>query len=278
MKSYLDLAAYILDNGQDRGDRTGTGARGIFGPQLRFDLSAGFPLLTTKRVYFKGVVEELLWFLRGATNTTELQDAGVHIWDEWTDEEGNLGPIYGHQWRNWAGVDQIAAVIRSLQARPDSRRHIVNAWNVEDLPDETLSPQQNVAAGRMALPPCHVLFQFYVDQDSAGFQRLSCQVYQRSADVFLGVPFNIASYALLTELMAHHLNMVPGELVWVGGDTHIYHNHFKQIREQLTRKPGRLPGIALLHQASTALDLVEADDIELFDYHPAPAIKAPVAV
>ncbi len=264
MQQYLDLMDRILTTGVDKEDRTGTGTRSIFGHQMRFDLSAGFPLVTTKKVHLRSVIVELLWFLQGSTNVRWLQDRGVSIWDEWADRDGELGPVYGHQWRSWPTpdgrhIDQIAGVLESIRSNPDSRRHIVSAWNVADVSD-------------MALPPCHTMFQFYV----AG-GRLSCQLYQRSADVFLGVPFNIASYALLTEMVAKVVGLAPGDFVHTLGDAHLYSNHFEQARLQLTRTPRPLPKLVLADGVSD-LDQFEYADIKVENYDPYPLIKAPIAV
>lgn len=264
MKAYLDLLQRILDQGDDRIDRTGTGTRAIFGHQMRFDLAEGFPLLTTKKLHLRSITYELLWFLRGDTNVRYLQDHGVKIWDEWADEEGELGPIYGYQWRSWGApdgktIDQISRVVRDLRENPYSRRHIVSAWNVADL-------------DKMALPACHALFQFFV----AG-GRLSCQLYQRSADVFLGVPFNIASYALLTMMIAHVVDLEPGEFVLTLGDAHLYSNHLEQARLQLTREPRALPRMRLLREVDSIFDF-EYEDFALENYDPHPHIKAPIAV
>ena len=264
MRQYLELLRHVLDQGHPKADRTGTGTLSVFGWQLRFDLSARFPLVTTKRVHLKSVIHELLWFLRGETNVRSLHDAGVSIWDEWADPQGELGPIYGYQWRSWpspdgGAVDQIAEVLRLIRTAPHSRRMIVSAWNVADLP-------------RMALAPCHVLFQFYVLEG-----RLSCQLYQRSADVFLGVPFNIASYALLTMLMAQVTGLAPGEFIHSFGDVHLYLNHVEQAREQLSREPRQLP-ILRLNPAVRELDAFRFEDVSVEAYDPHPAIRAPVAV
>ena len=229
MKQYLDLLRHVRENGTFKGDRTGTGTYSVFGYQMRFDLSEGFPLVTTKKIHFKSVVHELLWFLKGDTNTQYLKENGVRIWDEWADENGDLGPVYGFQWRNWpnangASVDQVKQVVEQLKSNPNSRRIIISAWNPSDLPDETVSPQQNVKEGRMALAPCHAFFQFYVSEG-----KLSCQLYQRSADIFLGVPFNIASYALLTLMLAQVCDLEPGDFVHTLGDAHLYTNHQEQV-------------------------------------------------
>ncbi|MCC7484368.1 MAG: thymidylate synthase [Burkholderiales bacterium] len=264
MRSYLDLMQHILRHGARKSDRTGTGTLSIFGAQLRFDLAAGFPLLTTKRVHLKSIIHELLWFLRGETNIRTLKEHGVTIWDEWADADGELGPVYGRQWRSWPApggghIDQIAQLVAGIRRNPDSRRLIVSAWNVAELP-------------RMALVPCHALFQFYVAQG-----RLSCQLYQRSADFFLGVPFNIASYALLTMMVAQVCALRPGEFVHTFGDAHLYLNHLEQAREQLTRDPRALP-VMKLNPAVTDLLAFRYEDFALEDYDPHPAIRAPVAV
>ena len=264
MKTYLDMLRHVLDHGHPQEDRTGTGTLAVFGYQNRYDLSRGFPLLTTKKLHLKSIIHELLWFLRGETNVQFLREWGVTIWDEWADESGELGPVYGAQWRSWTGSDgrthdQIRTVLKSLREQPHSRRHIVSAWNVAELE-------------RMALAPCHILFQFHVAGD-----RLSCQLYQRSADLFLGVPFNIASYALLTLMVAQVCGLKPGQFVHTFGDLHLYQNHLEQAREQLLREPYALP---VLHLNPDIIDLFEftIDDIELRDYQCHPHIAAPVAV
>ncbi|WP_198244404.1 thymidylate synthase [methane-oxidizing endosymbiont of Gigantopelta aegis] len=276
MRQYLDLIDKILREGVEKGDRTGSGTLSIFGHQMRFDLQQGFPLVTTKKLHLKSIIHELLWFLKGDTNIAYLNEQGVTIWDEWADEQGDLGPVYGHQWRSWSSadgavVDQIAQVLDQLKHNPDSRRMIVSAWNVADLPDESMSPQQNVKNGKMALAACHALFQFYV----AG-GRLSCQLYQRSCDTFLGLPFNIASYAFLTHMLAQQANLAVGDLVWTGGDVHLYLNHLEQARQQLSRKPYRLPQLRL----NPAPDVFSYrfDDFQIVDYQCHPPIKAPISV
>ncbi|CRI66539.1 thymidylate synthase (TS) (TSase) [Thiocapsa sp. KS1] len=279
MRVYLDLLRDVIDNGIDKADRTGTGTRSVFGRQVRFDLSQGFPLLTTKRVHTKSLIHELLWFLAGSTDNRWLQDRGVTIWDEWAAEDGRLGPIYGTQWRSWACpdgrvVDQLAELVATIRTRPDSRRLVVSAWNPADLPDETRSPRENVRAGRMSLAPCHCLFQFYVADG-----RLSCQLYQRSADLFLGVPFNIASYALLTHLIAHQCDLQVGEFIHTFGDLHLYRNHLTDdiVFEQLKREPRALPQLRLLRRPPSLFDYC-FEDIEIVGYEPEPAIRAPIAV
>ncbi len=264
MRQYLDLLRHVREKGTPKRDRTGVGTVAAFGWQMRFDLADGFPLVTTKRVHLKSIVHELLWFLRGETNARSLQDVGVRIWDEWADEAGDLGPVYGKQWRDWLAadgrhIDQIAVAVDTLRRNPDSRRIIVSAWNVGELE-------------QMALQPCHAFFQFFV----AG-GRLSCQLYQRSADLFLGVPFNIASYALLTHMMAQQCDLEPGEFVWTGGDCHVYTNHFEQVDLQLSREPLPLPRLAIRRRPPTIFDY-QFEDFEILDYQYHPAIKAEVAV
>jgi thymidylate synthase len=264
MQTYLDLLAHVRANGAEKSDRTGTGTRSVFGAQMRFDLSAGFPLVTTKKVHLKSIIHELLWFLQGDTNTKYLKDNGVSIWDEWADADGNLGPIYGYQWRTWHArdgtvIDQMSDLIAQIKKTPDSRRLIVSAWNVGDIP-------------RMALPPCHAFFQFYVAD-----KKLSCQLYQRSADLFLGVPFNIASYALLTHMVAQQCDLGVGDFVWTGGDCHIYSNHAEQVALQLSREPLPLPTLRIARKPTTLFDY-RFDDFVIDNYQSHPAIKAPVAV
>ena len=268
MKQYHDLMQLVLDHGAKKSDRTGTGTLSVFGHQMRFDLSAGFPLVTTKKLHLKSIIHELLWFLKGETNTRYLQENGVTIWDEWADADGNLGPVYGYQWRSWPApsaqnpgrhIDQISDVIQQIKTNPDSRRLIVSAWNVADIP-------------KMALAPCHAFFQFYVAEG-----KLSCQLYQRSADIFLGVPFNIASYALLTMMIAQVCGLKPGDFVHTLGDAHLYANHLEQTREQLSREIRPLPTMQLNPDVSD-LFAFKFDDFTLGDYHPHPSIKAPIAV
>ena len=277
MQPYLELMHRIRETGTRKGDRTGTGTLSVFGHQMRFDLNEGFPLVTTKKVALRAIIHELLWFLRGDTNLAYLHEHDVHIWDEWADEDGNLGPIYGHQWRSWPApdgrhIDQIRQVIDQLRHNPDSRRILVSAWNVADLPDESVSPQENVRAGRMALAPCHTLFQFYVAEG-----RLSCQLYQRSADVFLGVPFNIASYSLLTLMLAQVCDLQPGEFIHTFGDAHLYLNHLEQADLQLSREPRPLP-VMRLNPEVRDLFAFRFEDFELVGYDPHPHIKAPISV
>ena len=264
MQAYLDLLRHVKEHGTDRGDRTGTGTRSVFGHQMRFDLSKGFPLVTTKKVHLKSIIHELLWFLKGESNIAYLQEHNVRIWNEWADEQGELGPVYGVQWRSWKGadgktVDQISQVIEQLKHKPHSRRHIVSAWNVAEIE-------------HMALPPCHALFQFYVADG-----KLSCQLYQRSADLFLGVPFNIASYALLTMMIAQVTDLNPGDFVHTFGDAHIYHNHFEQVERQLSREPRPLPLMKLNPSVPSIFDF-QYEDFCLEAYDPHPGIKAPIAV
>ncbi|WP_006578125.1 MULTISPECIES: thymidylate synthase [Cupriavidus] len=264
MKQYLDFMRHVYEHGTVKADRTGTGTRSVFGYQMRFDLREGFPVVTTKKLHLKSIIHELLWFLQGSTNVRWLQENGVTIWDEWADENGELGPIYGYQWRSWPApngehIDQIAQLIEQIRSNPDSRRLIVSAWNVGDIP-------------RMKLPPCHAFFQFYVADG-----RLSCQLYQRSADIFLGVPFNIASYALLTHMIAQQTGLDVGDFVWTGGDCHIYSNHEEQVRTQLAREPMALPKLEILRKPDSIFDY-RYEDFALVGYQSHPAIKAPVAV
>ena len=277
MKQYLDLLYRVRQFGDFKGDRTGTGTWSLFVHQMRFDLRQGFPLVTTKKIHTKSVIHELLWFLRGDTNTRYLKDNGVRIWDEWADDNGDLGPVYGYQWRSWPAadgrhIDQISQVVEQLRRNPNSRRIIVSAWNPADLPDESVSPQANVAAGRMALAPCHAFFQFYVCDG-----RLSCQLYQRSADIFLGVPFNIASYALLTMMIAQVCDLQLGEFIHTLGDAHLYTNHLEQADEQLTRTPHELPRMELNPDVRDLFGF-RYEDFNLVGYRHHPHIKAPIAV
>ncbi len=279
MQQYLDLLQDVIDNGVDKTDRTGTGTRSVFGRQLRFDLGEGFPLLTTKKVHLRSVIYELLWFLSGSCDNNWLRERGVTIWDEWALENGDLGPIYGKQWRSWqcpdgSTIDQFSELLRMIRERPDSRRLLVSGWNPADLPDESMTPQDNVRAGRAALPPCHTLFQFYVADG-----KLSCQLYQRSADLFLGVPFNIASYALMTHMIAQQSDLDVGDFVHTFGDCHLYRNHLTDdiVFEQLRRKPGPLPTLIIKRRPPSLFEY-EYEDFEFPDYSPAPAISAPIAV
>jgi thymidylate synthase len=279
MQQYQDLLRDVIENGVDKSDRTGVGTRSVFGRQVRFDLAEGFPLLTTKRVHLKSVIWELLWFLSGSTNNRWLNERGVTIWNEWAAADGELGPIYGKQWRSWPtphgqSIDQLAEVVELIRRDPDSRRLLVSAWNPADLPAAGVSPADNAAAGRMALAPCHCLFQFYVQ---AG--RLSCQLYQRSADLFLGVPFNIASYALLTHMVAQQCDLLPGEFVHSFGDLHLYRNHLTDeiVYKQLAREPRTLPRLELRRRALTLFDYT-FDDFAIVGYDPHPSIRAPIAV
>jgi thymidylate synthase len=274
MKQYLDLIKHVRDNGIEKTDRTGTGTKSVFGYQMRFDLGEGFPMLTTKKLHLKSIIHELLWFLKGETNIEYLKKHNVKIWDAWADENGDLGPVYGHQWRNWdsEGIDQIEQVIETIKTNPDSRRMIVSAWNPSVLPDTSVSFAENVANGKAALPPCHAFFQFYVTEG-----KLSCQLYQRSADIFLGVPFNIASYALLTMMMAQVCNLKAGDFVHTFGDAHIYSNHIDQINLQLSREPRDLPQININPNVKSIFDF-KYEDFELVNYNPHPHIKGKVSV
>ncbi|MCP4802109.1 MAG: thymidylate synthase [Bacteroidetes bacterium] len=274
MKQYHDLVKHVLDNGNTKADRTGTGTKSVFGYQMRFDLSQGFPMVTTKKLHLKSIIYELLWFLKGDTNINYLTENGVRIWNEWADENGDLGPVYGHQWRNWNNdeIDQIKEVIHSLKTNPDSRRMLVSAWNPSVLPDTSKSFSENVAHGKAALPPCHAFFQFYVADG-----KLSCQLYQRSADIFLGVPFNIASYALFTMMMAQVCGYKAGDFIHTFGDAHIYNNHQEQLNLQLSRAPRTLPTMVLNPEIKNIFDF-EFDDFTLVNYDPHPHIKGTVAI
>ena len=274
MQQYHDLLKHIIANGIEKGDRTGTGTKSIFGYQMRFNLQDGFPLVTTKKVHLKSIIYELLWFLKGDTNIGYLKENGVRIWNEWADENGNLGPVYGHQWRNWNSeeIDQIKELIRTLKNDPNSRRMLVSAWNPSVLPDTSKSFSDNVANGKAALPPCHAFFQFYVADN-----KLSCQLYQRSADVFLGVPFNIASYALLCMMVAHVCGLEYGDFIHTFGDVHIYNNHMEQVELQLSRDIRALPKM-IINPDIKSIDDFTFDDFTLENYNPHPAIKAAVAV
>ena len=276
MKQYHDLVKHVLANGNQKGDRTGTGTISVFGYQMRFDLSEGFPMVTTKKLHLKSIIYELLWFLKGDTNINYLKDNGVKIWDEWADENGDLGPVYGHQWRNWNSeeIDQIKEVIETLKNNPNSRRMLVSAWNPSVLPDTSISFAENVANGKAALPPCHAFFQFYVADG-----KLSCQLYQRSADIFLGVPFNIASYALLQSILANILDLEPGDFIHTFGDAHIYKNSINQVKEQLTREPKKLPRLIMPKiQSLESLKEMSIDDFVLEGYKSHPALKAKMAI
>jgi thymidylate synthase len=277
MKNYLELLEKLLADGTTKGDRTGSGTLSIFGHQMRFNLAVGFPLITTKKVHLKSIIHELLWFLNGDTNNNLLEEKGVSIWREWSDENGELGAIYGKQWRSWRTpngetIDQIAQVIEQLKTNPNSRRIIVSAWNVADLPDEKISPQENVKNGKMALAPCHAFFQFYVANN-----KLSCQLYQRSCDTFIGVPFNIASYALLTMMIAQQCDLELGEFVWTGGDVHLYLNHQEQAKTQLQRTPRVLPSMNIKRKPASIFDYAY-DDFELVGYDADTHISAPIAI
>jgi thymidylate synthase len=274
MKQYLDLVQHVLENGNQKGDRTGTGTKSVFGYQMRFDLAEGFPMVTTKKLHLKSIIHELLWFLKGDTNIKYLQENGVKIWDAWADENGNLGPVYGHQWRNWNSeeIDQVADLIKELKTNPNSRRMLVSAWNPSVLPDTSISFAENVSNNKAALPPCHAFFQFYVSDG-----KLSCQLYQRSADIFLGVPFNIASYALFTMMIAQVCDLEVGEFIHTFGDAHIYNNHFEQLELQLSRKPKSLPKM-ILNPAIKDIFEFTYDDFTLENYEPHDSIKGSVAV
>jgi len=277
MKQYLELLQHIIKNGAEKGDRTGTGTLSIFGYQMRFNLQDGFPMVTTKKLHLKSIIHELLWFLKGDTNNNYLKENGVRIWNEWETETGDLGPIYGKQWVNWEKpngetINQIAEIIATLKNNPNSRRMIVSAWNPADLPDESLSPQENVKQGRMALATCHAFFQFYVADG-----KLSCQLYQRSADTFLGVPFNIASYALLTHMIAQQTDLEVGEFIWTGGDVHLYNNTLVQAKLQITREPYSLPTLQIKRKPATIFEY-QYDDFEILNYQHHEHIKAKVSV
>jgi thymidylate synthase len=277
MKNYLELLNQLIHEGHIKDDRTGNGTLSLFGYQMRFDLASGFPLLTTKKIHLKSVIHELLWFLRGETSLDYLHTHGVSIWDEWADNEGKLGPIYGKQWRSWQApngeiIDQISNVVEQIKKNPDSRRLIVSAWNVADLPDEKMSAQDNVALGKMSLAPCHLLFQFYVVNS-----KLSCQLYQRSCDTFIGLPFNIASYALLTMMIAQQCDLDLGEFIWTGGDVHLYLNHKVQAQVQLQRTPKALPSMILKRRPASIFEYVY-DDFDIINYAPDSHIAAPIAI
>lgn len=274
MKQYLDLIKYVQDKGTLKEDRTGTGTKSVFGYQMRFDLSEGFPMLTTKKLHLKSIIYELLWFLKGNTNIQYLKEHGVKIWDAWANENGDLGPVYGHQWRNWnsEGIDQITEAIHTIKTNPDSRRMLVSAWNPSVLPNTSLSFSENVANGKAALPPCHAFFQFYVSDG-----KLSCQLYQRSADIFLGVPFNIASYALFTMMIAQVCDLKPGDFIHTFGDAHIYSNHSEQIKLQLSRTPRELPKMEINPLVKNIFNF-NFEDFNLINYNPHPHIKGDVAV
>jgi len=274
MKQYLDLIEHVVKNGVEKSDRTGTGTKSVFGYQMRFDLSKGFPMVTTKKLHTKSIIYELLWFLNGDTNIDYLKNNGVKIWDDWADENGDLGPVYGFQWRNWNNdnIDQISELIETIKTNPDSRRMLISAWNPSVLPDTSKSFSENVKNGKAALPPCHAFFQFYVSNN-----KLSCQLYQRSADIFLGVPFNIASYALLTHMIAHVCNLEVGDFVHTFGDAHIYNNHIDQINLQLSREPRKLPTLKIKRKVESIFDF-KFEDFEIINYDPHPHIKGLVSV
>lgn len=274
MRQYLDLVKHVLENGEQKEDRTGTGTKSVFGYQMRFNLGEGFPMVTTKKLHLKSIIYELLWFLKGDTNIKYLKENGVNIWNAWADSNGDLGPVYGFQWRNWNndGIDQISNLISNLKNNPSSRRHLISAWNPSVLPDTSKSFETNVANGKAALPPCHAFFQFHVIN-----KKLSCQLYQRSADVFLGVPFNIASYSLLTLMIAQVCGLKPGNFVHTFGDAHIYSNHFEQMNLQLNREPKKLPTIKINNEIKDIFDF-KFEDFVLKNYNPHPHIKGKVAV
>ena len=274
MRQYLDLVKHVLENGEQKEDRTGTGTKSVFGYQMRFNLGEGFPMVTTKKLHLKSIIYELLWFLKGDTNIKYLKENGVNIWNAWADSNGDLGPVYGFQWRNWNndGIDQISNLISDLKNNPSSRRHLISAWNPSVLPDTSKSFETNVANGKAALPPCHAFFQFHVIN-----KKLSCQLYQRSADVFLGVPFNIASYSLLTLMIAQVCGLKPGDFVHTFGDAHIYSNHFEQMNLQLSREPRKLPTIKINNEVKNIFDF-KFEDFILENYNPHPHIKGKVAV
>jgi len=277
MQQYLDLLDKILKEGTLKGDRTGSGTLSIFGHQMRFDLTQGFPLVTTKKIHLKSIIHELLWFLKGETNLAYLHEHQVNIWNEWADDQGELGPVYGHQWRSWPtpdgrSIDQIKQIIQQLKTTPNSRRIIVSAWNVADLPDETISPQENVKLGKMALAPCHAFFQFYVAEG-----KLSCQLYQRSCDTFLGLPFNIASYALLTHIVAQQSDLAVGDFIWTGGDVHLYLNHQEQAHLQLKREPFLLSTLNIKSKPDSIYDY-QFEDFEIYNYQAHDHIKAPISI
>lgn len=277
MKQYLSLLQDVMQNGVEKGDRTGTGTRSVFGRQLRYDLTEGFPLLTSKKLHIRSILHELLWFLSGETNIKYLQDNGVSIWNAWATESGELGPVYGAQWRRWQGADdqvfdQISTLVGGLKNNPDSRRHIISGWNVALLPDETKKPWENAEAGLMALPPCHLLYQFYVAEG-----KLSASLYIRSNDLFLGNPYNTASLAFLTHMLAQQCNLEAGDIIISIGDAHIYSNHFEQVNEQLTRKPGSLPQLIIKRKPASIFDY-QFDDFEIVNYEPQAHISAPIAV
>ena len=274
MKQYLDLVNHVMENGVLKEDRTGTGTKSVFGYQMRFNLNDGFPLITTKKLHLKSIVYELLWFLNGDTNIKYLSENGVKIWDGWADDNGDLGPVYGSQWRNWNGdnIDQISNLIEMIKNNPKSRRMIVSAWNPSVLPDTSKSFSQNINEGKAALPPCHAFFQFYVSND-----KLSCQLYQRSADIFLGVPFNIASYSLLTHMIAHVFNLNVGDFIHTFGDAHIYTNHFDQVKLQVKREPKKLPELKITRNVENIFDF-KFDDFEILNYNPHPHIKGAVSI